>query len=66
MALSHYSLLEVGYEELGKRGCSTKDLSVLDADLKARYVTVEELSHVIGLGLKGASNNHKILFFKSK
>jgi len=53
-------LSEVGYEELGKRGCSTKDLSVLDTDLKARYVTVEELSHVIGLGLKGASKERKL------
>lgn len=34
----------MGHEELGKRGCSTKDLSSLDADLKARHVTTEELA----------------------
>ena len=34
----------MGHEELGKRGCSTNDLSSLDTDLKARHVTTEELA----------------------
>jgi len=37
-------LVELGQEEVGKRGCPTKDLSALDTDLKARHVTTEELS----------------------
>ena len=39
---------ELGEEELGKRGCYSKDVSALDIDLKARYLTTEELSHAIG------------------
>ena len=34
----------LGYEELGKRGCQTSDLTALDPDLKARLVSTEELS----------------------
>ncbi len=37
-----------GNEELGKRGCPTKDLSTLDVDLKARHVTSEELGYALG------------------
>lgn len=44
-------LSELGHEELGKRGCPTKDLTTLDVDLKARHVTTEELSHSIGISL---------------
>jgi hypothetical protein len=36
-------LSSLGHEELGKRGCAANDLSTLDADLKSRYVTTEEL-----------------------
>jgi hypothetical protein len=43
----------LGPEELGKRGCPTKDLSTLDIDLKSRHVTTEELSHVLGTYLVG-------------
>lgn len=38
----------LGHEELGKRGCGVGDVSSLDADLKARYVTTEELCLAIG------------------
>ena len=40
----------LGHEELGKRGCASSDLSSLDPDLKARFVTTEELSLVISAG----------------
>lgn len=36
-------LTGLGHEELGKRGCGVNELCSLDADLKARYVTTEEL-----------------------
>lgn len=39
------SLLEnLGHEELGKRGCAPSELVTLDVDLKARFVTSEELA----------------------
>jgi hypothetical protein len=38
----------LGYEELGKRGCQTSDISAMDVDLKARMVTSEELSLSVG------------------
>lgn len=41
-------LSALGHQELGKRGCATSDLSTLDADLKARFVTTEELALAIG------------------
>jgi hypothetical protein len=40
-------LSSLGHEELGKRGCATNELSTLDVDLKARYVTTEELALAI-------------------
>jgi hypothetical protein len=40
-------LTSLGHEELGKRGCSASELSSLDLDLKARYVTTEELALAI-------------------
>jgi chromodomain-helicase-DNA-binding protein 7 len=45
-------LSALGHEELGKRGCASSDLSLLDADLKARYVTTEELSLAISASFK--------------
>ena len=51
---------DLGQEELGKRGCSTKDLSTLDVDLKARHVTTEELSHAIGRQLEGNWMNKQL------
>jgi len=50
-------LADLGHEELGKRGCSIKDLSTLDIDLKSRHVSTEELSHALGMGL---SNQHSL------
>lgn len=46
------SILSVlGHEELAKRGCGTSGISSLDADLRARHVSYEELSLVIGFKL---------------
>jgi hypothetical protein len=36
-------LSALGHEELGKRGCAAYDLGSLDIDLKARYISTEEL-----------------------
>lgn len=41
----------LGHEELGKRGFCSTDLSTLDPDLKARFVTTEELSLVVSAGV---------------
>lgn len=38
----------LGQEELGKRGCAVHELTNLDVDLKARFVTTEELTLIIG------------------
>jgi len=58
------ALADLGQEELGKRGCSTKDLSTLDVDLKARHVTTEELSHAIGRRLEGSWTNKQLAISK--
>ena len=50
-------LSNLGYEEVGKRGCQTKDLSSLDVDLKARHVTTEELTHSLGRYLDCVGSN---------
>jgi len=42
-------LEDLDFEELGKRGCSTSDLSSFNVDLKARHVTVEGLSWLLGM-----------------
>lgn len=36
--------LELGYEQLGQRGCHTSNISSLDIDLKSRLLSTEELS----------------------
>ena len=39
------SIIEnLGHEELGKRGCAPSEFTTLDIDLKARFVTSEELA----------------------
>jgi hypothetical protein len=43
-------LTGLGHEELGKRGFVGSDLSMLDPDLKARFVTTEELTLVVSNG----------------
>ena len=48
----HGILCGLGIEELGRRGCLIKDLNNLDADLKMRYVTTEELVVAIGSRLQ--------------
>jgi hypothetical protein len=42
------TLSNLGHEELGKRGCASNVLATLDADLKSRFVTTEELALAIG------------------
>jgi hypothetical protein len=44
----------LGHEELAKRGCGTSDLSTLDADLRARHATTEELSLATGMHYENA------------
>ena len=39
---------DLGSEELGRRGCPIQDVSTLDLDLKARFVSTEELTLAIG------------------
>jgi hypothetical protein len=41
-------LSSIGNEELGKRGCNVSELICLDLDLKARFVSNEELMLTIG------------------
>ncbi|MGK3738881.1 MAG: hypothetical protein ACI90V_005728 [Bacillariaceae sp.] len=36
--------LELGYEQLGQRGCHTSNISSLDIDLKSRLLSTEELT----------------------
>jgi len=38
---------DVGREAMGQRGCLTDDYSTLDMDLKARYITMEELMYAL-------------------
>ena len=47
---------DLGPEELGRRGCLTRDVSALDLDLKARHVTTEELLHALGTRLYSSSS----------
>jgi hypothetical protein len=49
----------LGYEELGKRGCPVKDLSALDADLKARHITTEELVLTLSSHLHDDVSSHR-------
>ena len=39
---------DLGSEELGRRGCPIQEISTLDLDLKARFVSTEELTLAIG------------------
>ena len=48
-------IADLGPEELGRRGCLTRDVSTLDLDLKARHVTTEELLHALGSRLTSSS-----------
>jgi len=51
---------ELGKEELGTRGCYISDASTLDMDLKARHVTPEELSQIIGCYLSQSWKNQQL------
>lgn len=41
--------IELGYEQLGQRGCPTSNLATLDIDMKARLVSTEELTLSINI-----------------
>ena len=51
---------DLGHEELGKRGCLTKELSSLDADLKGRFVTTEELYLALSAQLRNGRNDLRV------
>jgi len=51
---------DLGPEELGRRGCLTRDVSALDLDLKARHVTTEELLHALGTRLYSSSSESTV------
>jgi hypothetical protein len=42
-ASSPFKMAELGYEQLGQRGCQTSTVSCMDVDLKSRLVSTEEL-----------------------
>ncbi|KAL3944902.1 MAG: hypothetical protein SGBAC_000993 [Bacillariaceae sp.] len=46
---------KLGHEQLAQRGCQTSNLSILDADLKARLASTEELSLALNLYLQGTT-----------
>jgi hypothetical protein len=56
-------LSSLGYEELGKRGCQTSDISAMDADLKARMITSEELSLSVGSYLRKVQHRAPIAWW---
>lgn len=44
---------------MGKRGCLTNDYSSLDMDLKARYISTEELMYALSIKMSVALESHK-------
>jgi hypothetical protein len=46
---------ELGYEQLGRRGCPTSNFTSMDADLKARLVSTEELLLGVSVHLKNVT-----------
>jgi len=50
-------IAELGYEQLGQRGCNTSNLSSLDIDLKSRLLSTEEITVSINFLFKEV--NHK-------
>jgi hypothetical protein len=52
---------ELGPEELGKRGSTTRNYTELDLDMKAKLVKTEELSHAVWY-LLGTSLTREIYY----
>jgi SNF2 family DNA or RNA helicase len=51
---------EIGCEAMGKRGCLTNDYSTLDMDLKARFITTEELMYALSINMNVALESYKL------
>eukprot|EP00571_Detonula_confervacea_P013933 CAMPEP_0172304572 /NCGR_PEP_ID=MMETSP1058-20130122/5968_1 /TAXON_ID=83371 /ORGANISM="Detonula confervacea, Strain CCMP 353" /LENGTH=2415 /DNA_ID=CAMNT_0013015859 /DNA_START=210 /DNA_END=7457 /DNA_ORIENTATION=+ len=51
---------DVGHEAMGKRGCLTNDYSTLDLDLKARFITTEELMYALSIKMSVALESYKL------
>jgi len=49
----------LGNEEMGRRGCLIKDYATIDADLKARHITSEELGLALGACLLKDKEEHR-------
>jgi len=49
----------LGNEEMGRRGCLIKDYTTIDADLKARHITSEELGLALGARLLKDEEEHR-------
>lgn len=49
----------IGREAMGQRGCLTNDYSTLDVDLKARYVTTEELMYALSTKMSSSLESYK-------
>jgi SNF2 family DNA or RNA helicase len=54
------TISDIGSEAMGKRGCSTTDYSTLDMDLKARYITTEELMYALNIKMPVALESYKL------
>lgn len=53
------TISDVGPEQMGQRGCLTRDYSTLDMDLKARYVTTEELMYALSIKLSVSLESYR-------
>ena len=54
------TISDIGCEAMGKRGCLTNDYSTLDMDLKARYITTEELMYALSIKMSVALESYKL------
>jgi len=54
------TISDIGHEAMGQRGCPTNDYSTLDMDLKARYVTTEELMYALSVKMSVALESSKL------
>ena len=55
--------LELGYEQLGKRGCQTSNIASMDPDLKARLVSTEELSLALSSHLRKVQQRAPVVWW---
>jgi len=54
------TISDIGSEAMGKRGCLTSDYSIMDMDLKARYITTEELIYALSIKMPVALESYKL------